>query len=169
MRRRVLVAVIAAIAVLGPAPRGESLTCTLVPLIEPRASSRAADRIVAHIRVVDRHPSREPTGVIHARIVDVLAGKAARRVVRIDADWVLRWRMGLPDGRDAVSPGQRVDRLALAPAAWGSRVDYALPRCRALLTVAGEMVSGHVSTSEPAESMTLAALQTALRQERPPG
>jgi len=168
MRRRVLTAIIVGMAVLGPAPRAESLTCMLVPLIDARASSRAADQIIAHIRVVDRYPSRDPAGVIHARIVEVLAGKAARRVVRIDADWVLRWRMGLPDGRDGFPPGSEWV-VALAPAAWGSRVNYTLPRCRALLTVAGEMVSGHVSTSERAESMTLAALQTALRQERPPG
>jgi len=168
MRRRVLTAVIVAAAVLGPAPGGESLTCMLVPLIDPRPSSRAADQIIAHIRVVDRYPSRDPAGVVHARIADVLAGKAARRVVRIDADWVLRWRMGLPDGRDEFPPGSEWV-VALAPAAWGSRVDYELPLCRALLTVAGEMVSGHVSTSERAESMTLAALRTALRQERPPG
>ena len=168
MRRRVLTAVIVAATVLGPAPRGESLTCMLVPLIELRASSRAADQIIAHIRVVDRYPSRDSAGVIHARIVDVLAGKAARRVVRIDADWALRWRMGLPDGRDGF-PRRSEWVVALAPAAWGSGVDYQLPRCRALLTVAGQMVSGHVSTSERAESMTLAALRTALRQERPPG
>ena len=168
MRRRVLAAVIVGMAVLGSAPRGESLTCMLVPLIDARASSRAADQIIAHIRVVDRYPSRDPAGMIHARIVDVLAGKTARRVVRIDADWVLRWRMGLPDGRDGFPPGSEWV-VALTPTAWGSRVDYTLPRCRALLPVAGEMVSGHVSTSERAESMTLAALRTALRQERPPG
>jgi len=98
MRRRVLAAVIVVTAVLGPAPRGESLTCMLVPLIEPRASSRPADQIIAHIRVVDGYPSRARAGVIHARIVGVLAGKTARGMVRIDADWVLRWRMGLPDG-----------------------------------------------------------------------
>jgi hypothetical protein len=168
MRRRALAAVIVAAAVLGPAPRGESLTCMLAPLIQPRASSRVADQVIAHVRVVDRYPSRDSAGVIHARIVDVLAGKTARRVVRIDADWVLRWRMGLPDGRDGFPPGSEWI-VALAPAAWGSRVDYTLPRCRALLTVTGEMASGHISTSERAESMTLAALQTALRQERPPG
>lgn len=168
MRRRVLTAVIVGMAVLGPAPRGESLTCMLMPLIDPRPSSRAADQIIAHIRVVDRYPSREPAGVIHARIVDVLAGKAARRVVRIDADWVLRWRMGLPAGRDGLPPGGEWV-VALAPAAWGSRVDHELPRCRALLAVADEMVSGHVSTSERAESMTLAALRAALPRKRPSG
>jgi hypothetical protein len=139
----------------------------LVPLIDPRASSRAADQIIAHIRVVGRYPSRDPAGVIHARIVDALAGKAAPRVVRIDVSWVVQWGMA-PGSRDGFPPGSEWV-VALAPGAWGSRLDYQLPRCRALLTVAGEMVSGHGSTSERTESMTLAALHTALQRERPPG
>jgi hypothetical protein len=162
MRRRALAAIALAVAVLGSAPRAHGLTCMLVPLIDPRGST---DQIVAHVRVVGRPGSRDAGGVIRARILDVLAGTATRGMARIDASWVWQWRAGpsdpLPPGSEWV--------VVLTPAAWGSRADCQVPRCRALLAVSGETVSGHLSSAERTESMTLPALKGALRSSRPSG
>lgn len=158
MRRRATAAIGLAIAILGPAPPAAGLTCLLVPLLDPRASSRPAEEIIAHVRVVGRPGSRAPAGTIHARILDVLAGTAARGVAWIDATWVLQWRTDPSDPLPADSEWV----VVLTPAPWGSRVDYRLPRCRAVLTVAGDTVSGHLRSAERTESTTLAALKAAL-------
>jgi hypothetical protein len=162
MGRRALTAVVAVASILGGAVRGEPLTCLLVPLVDPRAP----DQTIVHVRILPPVSAPRSGGLIHARILHVLAGDAERRVVRIDARWVFQWRMGLPQGHDGL-PASSEWVVTLARAERGSGADYRLPLCRALLSVTGGTATGYISSSEREESMPLAALRAALPRAHP--